>query len=377
MKILLVGDMHIDNTKSSITNNDSFIEVFNTFNLIKDNIYKHKPEYVIFFGDIFNSPTSITTVINTVITQIIAEIAIDTTVVLIMGNHDSIDDKVFTIKSGENSLKIKASLVSPFRHYNNVIVFDQPSVAAIDKGLDFAFVPFTNNTIESLESIKNRFNSGNKRILLGHIDIKTNQFKMIDNNQEISNTMPSLEDIVDKYKYDLSILGHLHEPHEHIINNKLIKYLGSCRNINFGSISEQKGIYLFDTKTFEFEYIDNPYTNIFKTFRSFDLLKEFCMSSNPETLSRTKIKFIFNSNTEIQKVSKLKEFFKSVQFEKSIISTTLLEGNNVSEEMLSEFEELMKNNMITKEKIIEYALQFKEPSNKAEALKIFNMIIKD
>ena len=37
-KALLVGDLHIPNSKSSISNSDTFQEIFNTFSLIKNTI---------------------------------------------------------------------------------------------------------------------------------------------------------------------------------------------------------------------------------------------------------------------------------------------------------------------------------------------------
>ena len=59
MKLVIVGDLHIPNNKSSFISSDSFTEIFNTFQLIKDTVYKNKPEYVIFLGDIFDVPNMI------------------------------------------------------------------------------------------------------------------------------------------------------------------------------------------------------------------------------------------------------------------------------------------------------------------------------
>lgn len=54
MKLVIVGDLHIPNNKSSFISSDSFTEIFNTFQLIKDTVYENKPEYVIFLGDILD-----------------------------------------------------------------------------------------------------------------------------------------------------------------------------------------------------------------------------------------------------------------------------------------------------------------------------------
>ena len=86
-------------------------------------------------------------------------------------------------------------------------------------------------------------------------------------------------------------------------------------------------------------------------------------------------KYIYNNISELKKVSKLKEFFKTIQFEKSIL-TTGINGNilELNAEYFKEFSELIQSSTLTKEKLIDYSFQFSEPVKKDIAIKIFNMI---
>ena len=40
------------------------------------------------------------------------------------------------------------------------------------------------------------------------------------------------EELIDKYKYDLVLLGHIHDHKRLKVRDKLVKYIGSCRNVD-------------------------------------------------------------------------------------------------------------------------------------------------
>jgi DNA repair exonuclease SbcCD nuclease subunit len=375
LKALLVGDIHIDNSKSSIANSDSFHEIFKTFDLIKESIFKYRPDFVIFFGDVFNSPYSITSPVITIISEIIAEIAMDVTVIFIVGNHDDVDDKTSSVKIGDRYLKIRASLLAPFSHYPNVIVFDSPKVVKIQSGIEVAFIPYSTNIIPSLDLVDNKFTRGCKRILIGHFDMKQSYYMIKSHDSIITNNIPSAEDLIRKYKYDLVLLGHVHDPSEYDIDGKKAKYIGSCRNVDFRNTGEMKGIYIFDFDTLDMQYIDNPNTSIYKVFNNFKSIQEYCLNNDPEKISRTKVLYKYTENKDAQKISKLKEYFKSVQFEKNILaeSNTI---NTISMTMAQEFENMITNNLITKDKLLDYAIQFKPPANKDSIIEVFKLFSK-
>jgi len=371
MRGILVGDIHIDNVKTSIANSDSFTEVFQLFDLIRNTIYKEKPDFTIFFGDIFNSPNSITSSVISIVSKLIAEIALDTSVLFIVGNHDDVDNRVSIVRVGDRDIKIRASLLAPFAHYQNVVVFDSPKVVKIQDGIEVAFIPYNTNIYPYLNEANKKFSIGTKRILMGHFDIAQTYYMQGYKKEDFAN-IPTAEELVRKYKYDLVLLGHVHDPYEYIVDGKKVMYIGSSRNVDFRNAGENKGLYILDFDNFKMEYIDNPYTYIYKIFNKFEELEYYCKNNELEKLSRTKILYKYSNAKEVRKISKLKEFFKSIKFVKSSKSNEL---DQTSLSAIHEFEELLANNLLTDDKLIEYALQFKEPpTNKNDALNIIKYI---
>ncbi len=371
MRGILVGDIHIDNVKTSIANSDSFTEVFQLFDLIRNTIYEEKPDFTIFFGDIFNSPNSITSSVISIISKLIAEIALDTAVLFIVGNHDDVDNKVSVVRVGDRDIKVRASLLAPFAHYQNVVVFDSPKVVKVQDGVEVAFIPYSTNIYPYLDEVNKKFSVGTKRILMGHFDIFQTYYMQGYRREDFMN-IPTAEELVKKYKYDLVLLGHVHDQAEYNIDGKKVMYIGSSRNVDFRNTGENKGLYLLDFNILKMKYIDNPYTYIYKIFNKFEDLEHYCKNNELEKLSRTKILYKYSSTKEVQKVSKLKEFFKSVKFVKS---TQPNELNQASLGAIHEFEELLTNNLLTSDQLIDYALQFKEPpTTKEDALNIIKYV---
>lgn len=374
MRAILVGDIHIDNAKSTIANSDSFTEVLSLFNFIKETAKIKKPDYIIFFGDIFNSPYSITSVVISLISKIIGELSTYAPLIFIVGNHDDVDNRVSNVDIGGGvKVGIRSSLLSPYKNFPNVLVFDSPSVVNIDNGKEIAFVPYTTNTLEYLDSIDNKFSKGASRILIGHFDIKNNYYLTLSANNACLQ-IPTAEELINKYQYDLVLLGHVHEPYEMHVNDKLVKYIGSSRNIDFRTQGEDKGIYYIDFDTYDIEFIKNENTCIYKVFRSFDDIKTYCSTNPLEKLAKTKVQYIYTNNIEIRKIAKLKEFFKSIQFEKSVVSISSMTDNSPSSKILENFKELLDDSLITKEKLVDFAIQFNPPKNLDVTMNILNYI---
>ena len=372
MRAILVGDMHIDNAKTSITDSDSFREVFQLFDLIRSSIYREKPDYTIFFGDVFNSPNSITSSVMSIISKLIAEIALDTTVLLIVGNHDDVDNKVSVVRVGDRDVRVRASLLAPFAHYPNVVVFDSPKVVKIQDGVEVAFIPYSTDVYPYLDEADRKFSAGTKRILMGHFNLLETQHAYGGWRESLPN-VPTTEELVRKYKYDLVLLGHVHDPAEYVVDGGKAVYIGSSRNVDFRNTGESKGLHVLDfDKLDTMKYIDNPHTYIYKVYSKFEDLKDYCKNSELEKLSRTKILYKYSSVRDMRKVSKLREFFKSVKFVKSTASE---EFSQASLNAISEFEELLANNLLTDDKLVDYALQFKKPpTGRDDAVKIIEYV---
>jgi len=159
------------------------------------------------------------------------------------------------------------------------------------------------------------------------------------------------------------------------VDGKIAKYIGSCRNVDFRNTGEMKGIYIFDFDTLDMQYIDNPNTSIYKIFNSFKKVQEYCLNNDPEKLGRTKLLYKYTENKDVQKISKLKEYFKSLQFEKNILAESNV-INTISMSAAQEFEDMITNNLVTKDKLIDYAMQFKPPIDKDSVIKVFKLFSK-
>jgi len=338
--------------------------------LIKQTILNRKPDLLVFFGDVFNSPTSISSPVISVFSKIIGNLCEIIPTVFIVGNHDDIDNKKVDVKFDDTSIKVRSSLLSPFAYYPNVIVADEPSVFKIDDGVEVAFVPYSTNIIENLKQLK--FSPGTKRILMGHFDIKDTFYMVKMNDQVVTVEFPTAKELINDYNLDLVLLGHIHEPVDYVIDNKLVKYIGSCRNIDFKNSGESKGIYILDTNNLNLEFIENANGSIYKTFKTFDQVNEYCRSKDPEILARTHIKFTYSNNNEVQKISKLKEFFKSIKFERALLSAS--DNAKTASIEIENFKEMLENNLITKDSLIDFALQFNQPNNKETVLKVFKYV---
>ena len=73
-------------------------------------------------------------------------------------------------------MSVKASLLTPFKYFNNVKVFSYPEVVNIEKNIEVAFIPFSNNTMDDLNKVSRKFSAGSKKILMGHFDIRNNTY---------------------------------------------------------------------------------------------------------------------------------------------------------------------------------------------------------
>ena len=66
--------------------------------------------------------------------------------------------------------------------------------------------------------------------------------------------------------------------------------------------------------------------------------------------------------------------FKSIQFQKNINNS--INGDEITSSAAKEFEQLVKNDLVTKENLVSYIISFKAPKNKDRALETLNTILK-
>lgn len=370
--MILVGDVHIDNAKSIVSNSDNFTQVFQVFDLIKNTARKYRPDFIIFFGDIFNIPNIISSNVLSIFSKIIDDLisTYGVSIYIIAGNHDIMDNGFTKVNVGNDIIKVRSTLLSPFKYFENVTVIDKPTVAVIDdkSNVEIGFIPYSSTIRQDLISIKDKFSVGSKRVLMGHFEIKDTLTAITKNNLNLE--LPTAKELIKDFDYEMVLLGHIHDIGELNVNNKLLKYIGSCRNINFGNVNESKGIYTFDSETLELNFIENTYTNIYKVFSKVKDVLEYIDNSSKEKLSRTKIRYLYKENNEIAEISKVKSNFKSVQFQKNMVADNV-EKTHID---ISKFEDMIRANLVTKETLLDFVLEFSPPKDKQNVMSIFKLV---
>jgi len=344
LKILFFTDLHIPNQTNSISNSD-FRECLEFLQFIKEQIVENRVDLVIFGGDLFEDPKSITSSALTFFSDEIATIAQLSQLILLVGNHDSIEHNKI-----ENVQRI--SLLNHLKHYDRVNVIDAPYwITTIHEEMtQLVFVPYCKNIADILESMAFKLHESHRKILFGHFEIS--DFNYVNMNKEMIlstvGKLPSVKDIIETYKYDLSFIGHIHEPKTFGPNQEVI-YVGSCRNIDFGNSTEDKFIYLIDTQTLSYEKIKNPNTYTFKKFYSLDDIKKYMVEKTKSELSRTRIIFHYRTMDEVQKINKIKSYFDYVKLDKIIDeeSSTIDESKESPEFFNRKYEIVNENNILS------------------------------
>lgn len=164
---------------------------------------------------------------------------------IILGNHDC------TFKN-TNKLNSVQQLLS---QYKNFKIYDSPDILSIDN-LNIAMLPWVSNTEtqQALDFIKASSQSCN--VLFGHLDIVGFQMNGGHINKDVGFNKETFS------RYDLVCSGHYHI--SSLSDN--IHYLGSPYAQNWGDAFSKFGFYIFDTDTYQREFIENPYSLFQKVY---------------------------------------------------------------------------------------------------------------
>lgn len=369
MEAIIVGDLHIDNKKLSVKNSESFDEILSLFNQITDLCIMRKPDFVIFLGDIFDSPTNISTNVISTVSMLFKDLSALSRVVIITGNHDSLDDtkQMVDLINGKKTY-LRSSLVYPFGISSDIYVVDEAScsdLSAYGEGypkVHLSFVPYQLDVISALEKIKDesirRHNEGFKNVLFGHFETKDLNYVKILQASGGAETVPSSKELFDTYAQDLVVLGHVHEGSSFYSEDKekRLIYTGSARNINYNNREEVKGLYILNFDTLEMEFIPNTSTAIYKVFRSGEDLDKYVSETPEEKLAKTKIRLIYSDSGDTIKYTGLKKKLRRLEFEKAVFAEETETSDSNGGIDLSE---LKVENLSTKESLLNFILEFK------------------
>jgi DNA repair exonuclease SbcCD nuclease subunit len=153
---------------------------------------------------------------------------------MLVGNHDTYYKNTNEVNSPELLLE----------EYDNINVIDSPRTINVDS-IDICMMPWicTENYTQSMQEIKDT----SATICMGHFEIQG--FTMHRGAVCTDGLEPSMFD-----KFDLVFSGHYH----HRSSNGSIHYLGNPYELTWMDYGDPRGFHLFDLKTKELEFIENP-----------------------------------------------------------------------------------------------------------------------
>lgn len=242
MQILLFTDIHIHAHKQSLQRLQDCLDVLRwTFETAR----KRNIKNVLFLGDLFHDRQKIQIITYHNTFQIFQEYR-DLNIKLLLGNHDLWFYDKWDISS-----------VSPLSALSNVEVIDKPCSVDID-GFSVDFLPFTHDPIDVLKV----FSGKKSDILCGHVALDGAILNSLySTTAEVS--IESEKDVIRVSKeifegWKKVFLGHFHFGQK--IKDSNIEYIGSPLELSFGEAFQDKHVVIFDTDTFECEYVKNTFS---------------------------------------------------------------------------------------------------------------------
>ena len=162
---------------------------------------------------------------------------------MIIGNHD-------TFFKNTNSLNSMDCLRVHDNH--QVHIYEEPTEVDFDD-LKCLMMPWIcdENREQSLKAIQDT----EAQILFGHLEVKG--FEM-----HIGSWSPEGVDASLFKKFDMAMSGHFH----HKSDNGNVYYLGNPYEITWSDYNAPRGFHIFDTKTRELEFIQNPFHMFHKIY---------------------------------------------------------------------------------------------------------------
>lgn len=310
MKLCVIGDCHFGIRGDNI----AFHEYAKKFykNILFPYIEKHKIKTVIQTGDMFDRRKFIN--FNTLhlardyFFSEFSRVFDPLRLITYVGNHDSYY---------RNTLEVNSPRLLIQQYSNDII--EEPRTINFG-GTDIDFIPWICDENES--KIQRFIASSTSKICFGHFEIQG--FEMDRGN--------ICQDGIDRNylnKYKMVISGHFH----HRSSDGHIYYVGSPMEFTWADYGDRRGFHIFDTETFDLEFIENPYKMFHKII--YDDRKETL-----ESVSKTDFSLYTNAMVKVVIVNKdnpiLFDHFMDALYKVQPLDATIVEDftdyNELNEE---------------------------------------------
>ena len=245
MKIALITDTHYGARKSSKLFHDYFEKFYN--DIFFPTIKERKIEHAIHLGDSFDNRKVIDFwALNWAKEHVYDKFKeLGVNVHTIVGNHD-------VYYKNTNEVNAVDSLLES---YDNVVRYSSATEIDID-GFQTLLLPWIcqDNYDESMKAIKNT----KCKSAFGHLELNGFQLfpGMVQTNAHMNMDVSAFK------KLDVVFSGHYHTRS----NDGKIFYLGNPYQIFWNDAGDKRGFHIFDTDTYELEFIPNPYTMFEKVY---------------------------------------------------------------------------------------------------------------
>ena len=302
MKVAVITDTHFCFKKFSKVYHDYFERFYS--NVFFPTLEDRKITHVIHMGDAFDNRRGVDywglEWAQRVVYNKFRDLSIE--VYQIMGNHDAYHKNTNTINSVETLLY----------HYDNIIPITDPKEYNIG-GLDCLMLPWIckDNEQRTFELIQNT----KAKVVFGHLELQG--FSLFPGHPQTHGMS------VEKFeKFDRVYSGHYHTRS----NDGKIFYLGNPYQMFWSDVNDKRGFSIFDTETYEIEFIENPYYMYEKIYYSDLDYKKFDFS----TLENKNVKVLVQQRTnQLQYEKFISEILKRNIVDLKISETVDLESERV------------------------------------------------
>ena len=238
MKIALITDTHYGARKGSKIFHDYFQKFYD--DIFFPTLKERKIKNVIHLGDSFDNRKSIDFwALDWAKEHVYDKFKkLKVKVHTIVGNHD-------VYYKNTNEVNAVDSLLAS---YNNIVRYSGPTEIDIE-GFKTLLLPWIcqDNYEETVEVIK----KSKCRSVFGHLEL--NGFALFP-GQVMTHAVSGL-DVSDFKKFDVVFSGHYHTRS----NDGKVFYLGNPYQMYWNDAGDARGFHIFDTETYQLEFIPNPY----------------------------------------------------------------------------------------------------------------------
>lgn len=318
-KILCIGDLHLGHTRLALCSS--------VLQWIAKAIVEHKPDAVVYLGDVFDTHAVIRSECLTIWTKHLNDTLNYCSTYWLMGNHE--------MHKPNDSTYNSLIPYSGWRHKNLNVITKSCEIN------DLGFVPYLTNK----QSWEEEANGINTQIVFTH-----NTFVGADFGNTVATSGITKESVgCSTVNNRIIISGHIHKQQQLDFNLTKIVYPGTPYSWSANDIDMTKGLMLIDSETLKMSFIESP----FPSWRRVDVLLS---NSNdisippkvkPEdhllvrvTGYRSDVKRFLNSSS----LSDLKKIYSSVS-----VSTIFLDSakseSNVSKIQVSTAEDTINSYM--------------------------------